>query len=329
MKTLVPSCIFLVLFSVSPLFAETVTVQNDTDHRITLVALSAGDLGPEIDRGRSWFAAVFEEHNEQATSVAPRGVRPISAPSDDLVIVGVKRVAHSTDLPVFYAEKGAGDRFVRIDEAAVDRGPDGTPVTVRSWEAPDDRAPIQVDNRYNDWLSVPDLAAFRRDVRPETFTRIDDGTRTDLDIDDSLLWAKGGTHVERFKALRWEDTLYLMMSSLTPISSRFSILVRVFPERTSESENRVTIEIPADNTAGPVLLWRRGRDEPEVVGEYARSRFLLEARVFADSVVLDERVDDIGSVSFDIWTSVADAGIIEEFHHTTHFVRTIPRAHGP
>ncbi len=319
----------LALLCASPLFAETITVQNDTEKRITIIAIPAIDIQPGSERNRSWFSAIFEEHAGRATSVAPRGVRPIPVPTGDLVIVGVKRVRHATDLPVLYAEIGADERFVRVDAPVIERGPEGSPVTVRTWEAPVDRAPIQIDNQYSDWLSVPDLAAFRRDVRPDTFTRIDVGTRTHLDIDDSLLWAKGGTHIERFKALRWDDTLYLMASSLTPISSRFSILVRIFPERTTPAENRITIEIPADNSAGPVLLWRRGHDEPEVVGEYARSRFLLEARVFAEEIVLDEPVDDIGSISFDIATSVGDAGIIEEFHHTTHFVRNIPRAHGP
>lgn len=329
MKKLVTSCIFLAVVSAGPLFAETVTVQNDTDDRITVIAAPVAEVESGRERNRAWYAGIFEVHGDRASDVAPRGVRPIPTPAGRLVLVGVRRAPHDTDLPVFYAEIGAEERFVRIDESATGRKADGTPITVRTWEAPDDRAPIHIDNRYSDWLSVPDLAAFRREVRPETFTRVDAYTRAHLDIDDSLLWAKGGTHIERFKALRWDETIYLMSSALTPISSQFSVLIRVFPDRTTYDENRVTIEIPADDAAGPVLLWRRGRDEPIVVGEYARSRFLLEARVFAGAIALNEAVDDIGSISFDIATIVGDAGVIEEFHHTTHFVRNIPRAHGP
>ncbi|MFW6368782.1 MAG: hypothetical protein ACOCZ9_03495 [Spirochaetota bacterium] len=312
---------------------ESLTVQNETNDPVRFAIVPAERV-PQLPVSGSLLEEFVEELVEDFTDssriLAPRGVSHLPRPSfSDPILLGYIRREEQESYPVVRRRIEGQQDFVWIDDDALVSGEDSARLRIPAELSPARDAPVAVDNRYSDWIDVPDLAAFRHDFRPEHFTRITAGSTSRAEIADSLLWRRGGTSLERVKALVWEDAVYLMSSVLTPMSQDYSLLLRAFENRTEDSRNEFTVEIPAGDIAGPVLVWVPDRQQPYVAGEFARSRFLLEARIDPDMIPANVLNTDPEALSIDIVSSLADAGVREEFHHTSVVFRNIPRVHSP
>lgn len=329
MKPILLAGVMFLLASFQIAANDTLTVQNETNDPVRF-AFAPADRVPELPVSESSLEDLIGELSDDSALLAPRGVRKVAAPSfDNPVLLGYVRSENRDSYTVVRHLVDKENTFIWIDEQSVVTDEHSAPLHIPASLAPSDTAPVAVDNRYSDWVDVPDLAAFRRDFRPEGFTRITSGSETREEITDSLLWQRGGTQLERIRALVWHEDVYLMASMLTPVSQNYSLLLRVFGDRAEDSRNEITVEIPAEDIAGPVLLWLPDRQQPRVVGEFARSRFLLEARISPDMIPADAIGVDPETLSIDIGSSLADAGVREEFHHTSVLFRNIPRVHGP
>jgi len=197
----------------------------------------------------------------------------------------------------------------------------GGELTVDSLAVYPSSEPVVIDNRYLDWLRIPDLARFRDSYVPSTYVQVQNASRRELPISDSLFWSTGGSQIDHFKAIRSDRYLYLLMSSTTELSSGLSYIFYLYGDRRTGSGD-YTIEIPVDRPSGIVALWKKGSSTPEVVGDFVHSRYLLEARIRLDS--LPAVLNDTG-VSADLATVIHDSGLTEEFYFGTLFVRNIPK----
>ncbi|MFP4509644.1 MAG: hypothetical protein ACLFNQ_05895 [Spirochaetaceae bacterium] len=322
---------FCLLLGVSTAFGQERVVQNDTDGTLVYLVITPDRYAtlteaadPEV------FSDLFSRFSDRLDRVPPRGVRLLERmPDTDRVLIGYIDDPSRTDGPLVASEVPADDdgALIRIDAESRLQANDSV-LTLRSWQFIADPAPIHINNRYSQWVSVPDLAAFRADFRPEVFSRFTDRAQRDLTLSDSLLWGRGGSRLERVKALRWEESVFIMAASVSEMSNTMSILVRLYPDRSTFNANEYTLEIPLSDVGGPVLLWSDRTAEPRIVGDFVRTRFFVEAELKTDRFPdeLARLVD--GGTSFDISTRLSDHGLLEEFHHTTGFVRDIPGFHG-
>ncbi|WP_455383444.1 hypothetical protein [Salinispira pacifica] len=195
------------------------------------------------------------------------------------------------------------------------------PVSLRSIDVSLGNEPILIDNRYLDWLKVPNMATYPDYFVPRRFIREQNGTRTEEPIARSLFWKKGGTQIQYFKSIRSDRYLYLLFSSASELSKGLSYMLYLYKDRNSGA-GKYTIEIPVDRGAGLVTLWQNGKRDPEIVGDFVHSTFFLEARLRLDQLPSDLAS---GGWSIDLATMMQDAGVFEEFYFSTLFVRDIPK----
>ncbi len=328
LRNLLVFCVALFATTVS---ADDLTVQNDTDGTLVYLLITPGRFESlRASADAEGFAGLFSDFAGRLDRIPPRGVRLLEGvPGSDLVLVGYIDHPDRSDGTVMAVDLSLQEEpeliIVQEDTALQ---VDGRRLALRSWQFIPDPAPIRIDNRYSQWVTVPDLAAFRSDFRPESFSRFTTSAQRNLALEDSLLWGRGGSRLERVKALRWETSLFVMAASVSEMSPGMSILMRLYPDRAGAEANEYTIEIPLSDVGGPVLLWSSESDRPRVVGDFVRTRFFVEAEIRTE--LLPGAVNGLsnGGISFDIGTRLSDHALLEEFHHTTGFVRDIPGFHG-
>ncbi len=323
--------ILCVSFLTTTAFAGELTVQNDTDGTLVYLLVTPSRFETLSEAVSSdAVAGLFETFADRLDRVPPRGVRLLGGlPESDLVLIGYIDDPDRSDAVVVVSDvtddRESGLVIIHLDTVLM---VDEAPLRLRSWQLVSNPAPVQIDNRYGEWVRVPDLSSFRSDFRPESFTRFTTRAQRGLSMTDSLLWGRGGSRLERVKALRWEQSLFLMAASTSEMSSSLSLIMRLYPDRSRPHENEYTIEVPLGDIGGPVLLWSASSDEPEIIGDFVRTRFFVEAEIRTDRLPHDLAGLSNGSISFDVSTRLSDHGLLEEFHHTTGFVRDIPGFHG-
>jgi len=193
-----------------------------------------------------------------------------------------------------------------------------------AWEISYRRLSIHLDNRYLDWLKVPDLAKFSSSYNPGVFSRESGGKQETKKISESLYWKKGGTQIETLKSLIEDRYLFLMISSLSEMTEGLSYFFYLFDDRTKPETRRLTVEIPLRKRAGPVFLWIPGRTDPVFIGSYVRGAFLLEAQIDSDLLPDDIRNAEWSVPSADLTSCYFEGGHSEEFFFTTFSAKDIP-----
>jgi hypothetical protein len=186
------------------------------------------------------------------------------------------------------------------------------------------RAAIRIDNRYVDWEAISPAASFSDATAPERFTReVPDGKES-LPISDSLSWGKSGTQLDSVKSVLGDTELFFFASATTEFGERTSIFLYAYEDRGS-SRPVFTLEVPLGSATNAVLLWRPGRETPRVVGDFAQAGFLVEARVFLNSLPGGSSFIGLEDASFDLATAYHLPNRFEEFFHATMYVSEIPR----
>lgn len=185
------------------------------------------------------------------------------------------------------------------------------------------REVIRIDNRYVDWENLQPLAAFSDATAPrQVKVERPDETSTRA-IDESLVWPRAGTRLDEVKAVRGDAALYLYLAAEREFGEGTSIFLYAYESRDA-SRSRFTMEIPVGAATNAVLLWQAGSEEPEVVGDFARAGFLLEARIFLNRLPGGLSFVERDSASIDLATSYALPGRFEEFFHTTIYLDNVP-----
>lgn len=230
-------------------------------------------------------------------------------------VVGVFVRPESTRYPVFLAP---GDRdFVSVGEEDILRGPDGTAMTISPLDLRVEAERIVIDNRYLDWETIPDLLRSGPATSPRRARRVTDAREETIPLEETLYWRKGGTELEGLKIALTETSVYVGFDASRPMAEGLSIFAYVYPER-PRSAAELTVEIPVAEPTGPILVWRRGVDEPIVAGYFTVADFFLEGRLFRDAFGAPGATDN---VSVDISTVFFGPGVLEEFEYGTVYLR--------
>ncbi len=309
--------------------------------RLALFLLVAGSLAAQttIQNNEDYLAyyagTQFSESAVQEALLAPGGgveflgnylsaeryLPPFGALVDEALgfrtrtVVGVFVRPESTRYPVFLVP---GDRdFVSIGEEDILRLPDGAAMTISPLDLRVEAERIVIDNRYLDWETIPDLLRSGPATTPRRARRVTDAGEETRAVGQTLYWRKGGTELEGLKIALTETSLYFGFDASRPMVEGLSLFAYVYPER-PRGVGEITVEIPVSDPTGPVLVWRRGVDEPVVAGYFAVADFFLEGRVFREDLGLPVETDD---VSVDISTAFFGPGVFEEFEYGTIYLR--------
>lgn len=233
-------------------------------------------------------------------------------------VVGVFVRPESTRYPVFVAP--AQGAFVPIDRGNIVERPDGSPLTVSPLDLRVEAERIVIDNRYLDWETIPDMLRSGPATTPRRARRVTGGTEATIPLGESLYWRKGGTELEGLKLARTETSLYIGFDSSRPMVEGLSLFLYLYPARPRRVAE-MTLEIPVVEPTGPILLWRRGVEEPIVAGYFTVADFFLEARVFSEELALPESVEE---VTVDVSTAFFGPDLMEEFEYGTVYLRDAP-----
>jgi hypothetical protein len=204
-------------------------------------------------------------------------------------------------------------------------GTDKKPEGFFIWEISFRTRTVRIDNRYLDWLKVPDLAKFAAAYSPEVFSRESGGRQETLKITESLFWKKGGTGVDTLKVLLEGNRIFFMISGTGEMAEGLSYFFYIFNSRSENGAQRLTVEIPIHRLSGPVFLWDPENTEPLYIGTYVRSAFLLEAGVDLDRIPEKIRDQNWTDLSVDFTSCFFNAGHAEEFYFTTFSETDVPR----
>lgn len=186
------------------------------------------------------------------------------------------------------------------------------------------RRAIRVDNRYVDWESVSAVAEFSEATAPQRFARQLPEGRETLPLSEALSWPKAGTELDALKAVIGDAAFYLYASATREFGENTSIFVYAYPSRDADRA-AFTLELPFASQTNAVLLWEPGRDEPRVVGDFARAGLLTEARILLSELPMSAAMVDSAAASIDISTAYHFPNRFEEFFHTTLFLRDVLR----
>jgi hypothetical protein len=314
--------VFSLIFAAGALQAAAV-IQNGEDALLYYSTMpfrpgASDTLGD--DPGR--LLAYVRDNSRTFDCMPPRGARELSSKDGALLLIGVFVFPGLDSAPVIAMKLPAtADRqtFTASKAYAVMKG-DKSPLAVQVWDLALPASAIQLDNRYLDWLKVPELARFAPAFTPMVFTRESRGQREAVRIEDSLYWHKGGTQLESIKALIEKNSLNIMLSTTTEMADGLSFYFYAFRDRLQASLAAYSVEIPVHGAWGPVLLWKKGENKPGVIGEFVKSQFYLEARLDLASLPADPAPDG----GIDVASCFFGGGAVEEFDFTTINVRDIP-----
>ncbi|MFW6260755.1 MAG: hypothetical protein ACOC6J_04145 [Spirochaetota bacterium] len=168
----------------------------------------------------------------------------------------------------------------------------------------------RIDDQYLDWVGRDAHIARGRGRAPlGVYADFGDG-REPIDLDDSLLWRRGGTDLEWIKTHTTAFAHFLGASVYTEFAGGTTIFLYLYRE--GGEIPMATLEFPAGENRAFVLLWTPAQPEPTVAGNLVGSEFFLEAQIWRD--VLDAALD-APSEEIVVETSTASsaAGIWEEF----------------
>jgi hypothetical protein len=205
----------------------------------------------------------------------------------------------------------------------------GDPTEVPLFVYPDEliweRENVVLDNIYLDWLKVPETARFSNTFNPVVYSQENFGDLDSKSITSSLYWQKGGSQLQSIKSFLSNGALYLMLSSIDKMEESISYFFYLFDKRTENETCRYTIEIPIRDKTGVILLWVDGEKSPIVVGQYVRSSYFIEGRIFIELSPINFDAELLDNLSFDVTSCFFNSTIYEEFYFTTIFLRDIPR----
>ncbi len=316
----------IILFAagvLSPLAADTVTLQNDEDAAFffTVVQRDSEAYG-RLTASLAGALAILRETAELEQMVPAAGVSPLPGTRHSAYLVGVFVRPGQPAYPVAAVEVDSHAGTIVISRKHVLHDETGQQLTVRPWNARIGDEPIILDNRYLDWEPHLPLVRFAQPIEPAQFILQTDEGRERVALSRAHFWGRGGTQLDTVKAVAGERAVYLKLSSHSQLTPGMSLFLFFYQDRL-QSSARYTVEIPITDGSGWVLLWTDGSDEPRVIGNYVSDRFVLEAQMRYDLIpqaILGQRLDNAFA---DIATGFSGAGRHEEFYHARIYLSSI------
>jgi hypothetical protein len=274
MKHLVGALLCILVFT-SALSAE-VVLQNTSKGTLYFTLLPLGEDGKSRYLDTPAMAlAYLKENTSRLSSLPAYSAAPVEGGVTPRLLLGFIVEPGSARFPLVSLRlpvSPSGTAF------AVD-GRKETAYGFSAWEIDYKSSPITIDNRYLDWIKVPELAKFGAGFDPTLFSWEKNGRRETRKTETSLTWKKGGTQVEILKILYSYPSIFIMISSFSEMSEKLSYFFYLFENTSGSEKRRLTLEIPIRKTGGPVFLWESGKEKPLYVGVYTRDIFLLEAKL--------------------------------------------------
>jgi len=320
--------IFIILLAAGIVSVQAdIVVQNDEESGLYFTLLPLAD-----DAAKAYLSdpatglAYLKKNVDSLEYIPPYGaVREERAESPSLLL-GFFVSPEDEKLPVVSLKIPRIEKLAAfgVSKQNVAYSKEKKPYGFDAWEISYRRLSIHLDNRYLDWLKVPDLAKFSASYNPGVFSRESGGKQETKKISESLFWKKGGTQIETLKAMIEDRYLFLMISSLSEMAEGLSYFLYLFDDRSKPDTRRLTVEIPLRKRAGPVFLWMPGKSNPVFIGSYVRGAFLLEAQI--DSDLLPEEIlnAEWSTPSADLTSCYFEGGHSEEFYFTTFSAKDLP-----
>jgi hypothetical protein len=320
--------LFFFIFCSAALLAQAeIVLQNGENAPFYYILAPLGENGrSDLVDDPSKAMALLKEKSKNLSSIPPSGAAELSGASGPVLVLGFFVSPGTEVLPLIGMKipKTEGRQTFTASKSYGLSAAGGTRVTLSSWDINFRNESIQIDNRYLDWLKVPDLARFSASFTPVVFTRETQGKAEALPIVESMFWKKGGTQIESFKALLERNKLFIMASGTSEIVEGLSLLLYCYENRSDGAKAKFTIEIPIRFQSGPVLLWKPGEAKPKPVGAYVKSAFFLEAEVDLSSFPEGTAPESWTAGSFDLSSCFFGAGFSEEFFFSTINFRDVP-----
>jgi hypothetical protein len=178
--------------------------------------------------------------------------------------------------------------------------------------------PGQVVFNPEDWDTVADVMTFSRGFTPDVFTRERSDAVSELPIERSVYWGKGGTRLEGIRVIAERNTIRALFRSPAVFSPGTSIYLHVFFDRSVEKAS-YTIEIPVPQREGYIFLWAHDSEDPLMIGYTLNARFNLEAVMDIEKMPEKLKNAVCSDLSVDITTGFYHHGTHEEFYLGTVF----------
>jgi hypothetical protein len=316
--------VFSLIFALGTLQAAPV-IQNGEDAQLyfTTLPYKAEDV-TRFNQVSGALPTYIRDNSRNFVYLPPRGARELSGQAGQILLIGFFLTPGADNAPVILMKlpDSPGRPTFTATRGYIFRGNDRNPLSMPVWDLALKSAAIQLDNRYLDWLKVPELARFAPAFTPVVFNRETRGRRELQKIQDSLHWRKGGTQIETIKALRDGGSLNFMFSTLSEMADGLSFFFYVFDDRLTGSKAAFSLEVPVRGAWGPVLLWLSDEKKPRQIGEFVRNQFYLEGRV--DLAALPPAKPEAVSGGIDVASCFFGGGSLEEFQFTTINLADIP-----
>ncbi len=304
-----------------------IVLQNDEESGLYFTLLSLGDEAAKAFLSDpSTGPDYLKKHVASLEYIPPYGAVREGRGNGPSLLLGFFVSPEDEKLPIVSMKIPGNDKPTAfgVSKQNIAYSGDKKPYGFDAWEISYRRLSIHLDNRYLDWLKVPDLAKFSASYNPGVFSRESGGKQETKKISESLYWKKGGTQIETLKAMIEDRYLFLMISSLSEMTEGLSYFFYLFDDRTRPDTRRLTVEIPLRKRAGPVFLWMPGKTDPVFIGSYVRGAFLLEAQIDSDLLPEEIRNAEWTAPSADLTSCFFEGGHSEEFYFTTFSAKDIP-----
>ncbi len=226
----------------------------------------------------------------------------------------------------------SGEPVFVIGELDLWKGKSGQNEVIYPWELELTDRKIQIDNRYLEWRTVPEVKAFNTSFVPDTIFRHRGGTSEKVLLSQTKEWPSKGTAVESVKIALGIENLFLMISAFSPLELSTSYWFYLRSEKiegppaseTQKGSRILAVEIPIVGKGGPILLWIPNSEKPIQIGTYTADLFQLEGEI-ESKYLPDEVKRSVGEISRILMSVVVQGREgAEEFFLTEFSAQDIP-----
>lgn len=299
--------------------SETVRTLVNEENAPFVYLVLAGARAGEIET-REAALELLRTNRRRLETVAPTGMWRIG--SGVQTLVGYYAGGETTlGYRLMIKETSRGESPVYVSRVDLIHSTGGETVGIAPWELPERGEPVLLDGDAIEWREVDPLLQFSRYFEP---LRVEDGsTGSEVDIDDSLLWRRGGTMVRSVRSVVGARYWYLELETETAIANGTGYLFRVFSSRDEAAPSAEVVAL-IDGTSGPVVV-RNGDGSITLAGEYTQNDRTIEIAVLR--TVLESVAENLfaSDASFDVATTRRMETRSERFTLGTVYFREIPR----
>ncbi|MFP4364068.1 MAG: hypothetical protein ACLFR1_09385 [Spirochaetia bacterium] len=317
-KRIIIAVVLFLLFGVSLVFASQVYVHNNEPavfyYRIDPINPAALNAQVSYDS----IITEFQNNPSQIESLTPGGLATIGDLTEGVhLLAGFFVYGNEQEYHLVVRSFAVGAETIQVRVSGDDKVQlsSGNTLGFSSEFFADQRTGIIIDNSFSDWEYIPPKIQWAQAYQPRRIYRISNNTRSRTNLSESLFWEIGGTNLRIIKIWPTEEYLYFHIVSRSRFEDGVSYYFRVFPETTEGEQNQFTLEVPISVPGNIIALWTIDGSNPEAVGNFCHTSFLLEGRISLSqlpgalrNVLLNQSAD------IQLYSIFQDAGVQEEYY---------------